>query len=294
MRTPVLARLVPAAAAIGWLLPRRPAALRVVASLPPLPALRCACLRGRCASITASPSAVNRHALTWRLVCALRVLDQALRLQALHHPRDLTLIRQADDLRHFAVVQTRTTTDRRQRHLRTHRQAIIRRAKPTPNGRRDRPSPSPSRRRGGTRGTDAPAPSPPPRLPLYGSTIVAINCTQQPNQRPGRSSSRRAWITPNVAPTTPSATSAGSTPAPAHSHDPRSTTPAKLSSTLARRASTRGPAASASTNTKRAHRRLTIERHQQRRQRRPHPRGPTKLRLPPRAQSPTPDHRPRG
>ena len=236
----------------------------------------------RCASITASPSAVRRHAFTWRLVCACVFSTRPCICRRFIIREIWLLSARPIDLRDFAVVQTRTTRDRRQRHLRTYRQAIIQRRAHAANGRRDRPSPS-RRRRGDARdrafelarrGT----------TPRYGNTIVAINGPSNPINGSGRSSNRRAWITPNVAPTTPSATSAGNaTGATARSHDPRSTTTAKLSNTRARRASTRGPAASASTNTKRRTAGSRSSARSSAAKRRTNPRGPTRLRLPPRA-----------
>jgi hypothetical protein len=57
----------------------------------------------------------------------LGVLDQALLRQTLHHPRNLTLIPQTNDLRDFTIIQTRTTRNSRQRHLLTRRQPVIHR-----------------------------------------------------------------------------------------------------------------------------------------------------------------------
>ena len=263
-------------------LPRRPLALLGATSLPPLLALRCALIKSRppwCASITASPSAVKRQAITWRLVCASVFSTKPWSDRRFIIREIWLLIRQADDLRHFTVVQTRTTRDRRQRHLRTDRQPIIDRRSRTQPAPRQTIAITPPRRNPAAR--DAPAPSPPPRYPGTAARSSPSTDPTAPPTAPDGVPSRRAWITPNVAPTTPSATSPGSRAGACGFSRPRSTTPGQaLQRTRALRASTRGPAASASTNTSRRTAGSRSSARNNDANAATNPRGPTQLRLP--------------
>ena len=211
----------------------------------------------------------------------LRVLDQALLLQAFHHPRDLTLIGQADDLRDFTVVQTRAPGDRRQRHLRPRRQAGNPPGKPTPTAAEPRsaaPTAPAASARGGTGELARRRRATPVRQHDRRHQL-----TQQLDQRLGAQlqqarvdhTERRTDHTLRDQP---------------RQHRRRLRVHATLIDHPGQALQhTRATRQHPRTRRERLdehqtpHRRLTIQRLQQRRQRRANPRGPTQLRLPTRA-----------